>query len=340
MSYTVVKGDTLTAIAKKLGVSLSTLEASNPMGNFNKLSIGQVLNVPGQGANTTSTTSANDAALQTALDAYGAVGVFAKNNPEVQTILNQAVAGQWDAARFQRALWGTSWWQQQSADARNLQVLQATDPATYNANVAEKAAEVSQLATGLGLQGFDANSLATQALQYGWSTQVLQQHIVDSSQAALVNGQATGSLGDYENQVRSTFQAYGVQMSDDWYTNQAKEIAAGRQTTGGLANQAIGYASTLYPQYTDAFKSGKTLSDIATPYLQQMQQTLEIDPTNVSLQDSTIQRALQGDGTNPTPMYAFIQGLKADPRWQQTTNAKNDAYDMLAKIGKDWGFVS
>lgn len=342
MSYTVVRGDTLGSIAAKLGISLSALETANPMSNFNKIGVGQVLNVPGKGTAAPAPAGAAPAAdpnLQTALSAYGAVGVFAQSNPQVAGILNQAVAEQWDAARFQRALWGTDWWKSFNESQRQLQVLQATDPQAYNAQLAEKSNEVSDLATGLGLTGFDANNLALQALSFGWSTAVLQQHLVDSSRPRTVNGQATGSLGDYQNQVRQTFSSYGLQFSDEWYTMVAHEIAAGRQTTGGMQNEAIGYASSLYPQYTEAFKQGKTLSDIAQPFLQQMQQTLEVDPANVTLTDPTIQRALQGDGKAPTPLWQFTQQLKQDPRWQQTTNAKNDAYDMLAKIGQDWGFV-
>ena len=167
MSYTVAKGDTLAGIAKKLGVSLSVLEQANPMPNFNKIGIGQVLNVPGQGATTAGAAAPNDDQLQTALSAYGAVGVFAQNNPQIATILKQAVDGQWDAARFQRALWGTDWWKNTQDNTRQLQVLQATDPATYNANIAEKANEVTDLGNGLGLSGFDANSIALQAMQNG-----------------------------------------------------------------------------------------------------------------------------------------------------------------------------
>lgn len=343
MAYTVSSGDTLSGIAKKLGVSLADLEAANPMPNFNKISVGQQLTVPGQGGGGGQPAAGNQQNaidLNTALDEYGAVGVFAQSNPEVKAKLDQAVREGWDAARFQRELWTTNWFKAQSDNQRQLQVLQATDPQTYNSNLSEKAAEINQLAIGLGLTGVNANSLAQQALWNGWSSSVLQQHIVDSGQARLVQGQATGSLGDYQNQVRSTFNAYGVNMTDSWYAWIAKEIAAGRQTVAGMQNEAIGYGSALYPQYTNAFKSGKTLSDIAEPYIQQMSQTLEMDPSAINLSDRFVQQALHGDGKNPTPLWQFQNQLRQDPRWQKTANAKNAAFDVLAKIGQDWGFAS
>lgn len=49
-SYNVKSGDTGLGIAKKLGVSLSELERVNPSINWGRLSIGQKINVPGQGS--------------------------------------------------------------------------------------------------------------------------------------------------------------------------------------------------------------------------------------------------------------------------------------------------
>jgi LysM repeat protein len=49
-TYTVVRGDTMSGIARKLGVSLASLISANPqVTNPNVISIGQVLNVPGEG---------------------------------------------------------------------------------------------------------------------------------------------------------------------------------------------------------------------------------------------------------------------------------------------------
>lgn len=279
--------------------------------------------------------------VQTALDAYGAVGTWAQSNPEIKTLFDTAVAQGWDATRFERELWGTQWWQQNQQNVRNLQVLQATDPATYNAQMSQKAAEITQTAFGLGLNpgSADVNYLALSALQNNWSDAVLREHMVDWFKPATQNGQALGTLGDYENTIRSTFNSYGVKMSDDFYQWNAQQVAAGRATTQGLANEAIGYATTLYPQYADQFKSGKTLSDIATPYIQQMGQILETDPTAIDIYDPTIQKALQGNGQAPTSMWDFQQQLKQDPRWGTTQNAKNAAADVVAKIGQDWGFL-
>jgi hypothetical protein len=79
--------------------------------------------------------------------------------------------------------------------------------------------------------------------------------------------------------VRNTFASYGLQMSDSWYQIVTREIQAGRQTVGGMDNEAIGYASNMFPQYAQDFKEGRTLNDIAQPFIQRMGNTLEMDPS-------------------------------------------------------------
>lgn len=344
MAYTVVKGDTLSSIASKLGVSLSALEAANPMSNFNRIGIGQQINVPGKSAAAAAAPAAvdpNSQQYQTALSEYGAVATFAQNNGEVNGILQQAIQGEWDAARFERALWGTNWYKSLSDNQRQLQVQQATDPGSYQQQLHSMSDKITGIANGIGVN-IDPASLAQQALWNGWDQATLTRLIAQQGTAPRdANGYTGGQIGDVENHLRTTYASYGIKMADSWYTNAAQQVAAGTQTTGGLDNEAVGYASKMYPQYAQDFFEGRTLSDIAQPFIQQMGQTLEVDPSSINLMtDPTIQKALQGDGKTPMTTYQFQQQLKADPRWGKTDNAKNAAYDTLAQIGKDWGFMS
>jgi hypothetical protein len=278
---------------------------------------------------------------QTALSEYGAVATFAQSNPEVNTILQQAIAGEWDAARFERALWGTNWYKSLSDNQRQLQVQQVTDPGTYNQQVQAKIGQIDLLSSQLGksLSKQDMSNLAGLALWNGWNDATLQAYVAQGYGNTEINGAMTGQAGDTENHIRSTYAAYGLPVTNDFVNQQVGLVLAGRQTTGGIDNQAIAAASKLYPQYAQDFTEGRTLSDIAQPFMQQMGTTLEIDPSSITLNDSTIQKALQGDGTTPMTLYQFNQSLKADPRWAKTDNAKNAGYDLLAQVGKDWGFT-
>lgn len=55
-TYQVVSGDTGNNIAKKLGITFAQLEAANPGVNWTNLQIGQVLQVPGSGSGSSTTT--------------------------------------------------------------------------------------------------------------------------------------------------------------------------------------------------------------------------------------------------------------------------------------------
>lgn len=277
---------------------------------------------------------------QTALSQYGAIGVFAQSNPELSAKLQEAIANQWDAARFQRELWTTNWYKSLNDNQQQLQVLQATDPAQYNNVVLQKANQIQLQAQSIGLAGIDYNAVAKLALQNNWDNATLQWYMNDKAGGHLANtgGALIGSSGEYQQHIYNTLASYGVPINDQFVNEQVKQIQAGQQTIGGVDTQVWAQARRLYPQYATDFDEGRTLSDIAKPYIQQMATTLELDPSAIKLTDPTIQKALQGDGTNATPLYAFQQQVKQDPRWQQTDNAKNAAYDTLAQIGKDWGF--
>lgn len=60
-SYTVVRGDTLSAIAHRLGVSVASLAKANSLSNPNRIFVGQRLTVPSSGGATTVTSTPNQA---------------------------------------------------------------------------------------------------------------------------------------------------------------------------------------------------------------------------------------------------------------------------------------
>ena len=68
MSYTVVRGDTLSKIAQKFGTTYQELARINGISDPNKISVGQVLKVPKSTSNTSQNSSSN-----TSYDTYTVV---------------------------------------------------------------------------------------------------------------------------------------------------------------------------------------------------------------------------------------------------------------------------
>lgn len=277
--------------------------------------------------------------MQTAIANYGFVAVFAQSNPEIKAILEEAAANEWDSARFERRLWDTAWWKGTDETRRSLQILQSTDPASYNAQLAIKADQINTLAAGYGKTGYDPYALAKAALENGWNDNQLRQVISDTTAFRSVDGALTGQAGEIETHVRNTWASFGMSLSDEWAKNYAQEVLSGRQTLGGLDNEAARRAKQMFPNFADAFDQGKTLREIADPYITTLANTLELPPDQVNLQDPYIKKALQGQNGEPTSLWQFERSLKDDARWQYTKQANNEAYSLVQQIGKDWGFM-
>lgn len=278
--------------------------------------------------------------LATAMTQYGYVSELAKTNPEIQAKLNQAVAEEWDSARFDREIRSTQWFQSRTEQQRQIAVQKATDPATYNNTLLQKQNEVYLAANRMGLSGVNAWEVATLALENGWSDNVLQGWLADKYRAATTaSGGWTGSAGEIESHIRQTWADYGLTISDATVGTYTTAVLAGRNTLGGVDNEARNYAKAAYPPFAQQLDSGLNMQQIADPYMQTMANTLELSATSVKLSDPAIKRALQGTDGKPLAMWDFERQLKDDARWQETKQAKNETYSVLQQVGKDWGFL-
>jgi LysM repeat protein len=345
LSYTVVRGDTLSSIARKLGVSLSALEQANPMGNFNKIGVGQQLNVPGGGAPAPSGPSGSQ--VQQAIDQYGPMYQIVEAVPELKQIAQDAITQQYSQNQLTAKVMGSQWYQTHANSVRNLIMTQASDPAEYQQQIDNAVKLVTQTADSMG-RNVDANSLAWQYLANGWTTQTLQDAIGGTGNATAepgASGADWGTAGQVQAHLTQVAQEYGVPYTDDFVQQWVNRIQSGTDTTDGFDQVMKARAKAAYPQFAAQIDAGQTMTQIADPYMAQMAKTLEVPQSQVTLNDPYIKQALSsvdpktGAMTNQ-PLWKFEQTLKADPRYGQTDQAKADAYTMLNKIGTDWGFTT
>jgi hypothetical protein len=91
------------------------------------------------------------------------------------------------------------------------------------------------------------------------------------------------------------------------------------------------------PQHVkDMLKSGINLETVYSPYKTAMATVLEIPSSAISLDDPTLRLALGPD--KEMTMYDYQKALRKDTRWQYTNNAKEDVFDSVNKVLKDFGF--
>jgi hypothetical protein len=289
----------------------------------------------------------NPQQTQQAIDTYGPMAQIINSVPALQQLMQEAVGQQWSQNQFQAKVMASPWYQQHSDTLRNLIMTQAADPAAYRQQLQNAVRQVSQTAAAMG-RNMSQQAMQNMAYQYlaeGWNTQSLQDTIgwtANATQEAGGNGAYAGQAGQIQTHLEQVARSYGVPYTDQYIADWTTRIQRGQDSTDGFDAQMRGRAKMQYPQFAAQLDAGATMTQIADPYMAQMAKTLEVPQTSVTLQDPYIQKALsqrdpKSGAVTSQPMYAFEQTLKADPRYDNTAQAKTDAYSTLAQIGKDLG---
>jgi hypothetical protein len=277
--------------------------------------------------------------MQEALDQYGFVGTLAKQHPELKGLLAQAVKGEWNSARFERALQDTKWYKALSERKRQVALLKTTDPATWKANLANKTTELTSLASRMGVK-INAAYWAERALENDWDEASLRAIVMTNYDPRMTG---SGEAKEIEAQLRETYTAYGMPVSADKVDDFKRQIMAGRNTIGGIQQAVITAAKKHYSQFAEEIDAGLSIRDIADPFVQTMANTLEISPTDIGLSDKYIKQALSARDSSGKPatmsLSEFERQLKNDARWGRTKQAKDETYSVLQQVGQDWGFL-
>lgn len=295
---------------------------------------------------------------------YGYVQDLANAVPDIKKLLKQATKENWSPEKFTDELRDTDWWKQNSDSAKKMLELEKADPAEYKQQLAQAQTHVKQIAAQLGvsLTGAQIKSQATADLYQGLDDTTLQQNI-----GALFSEVPTSGGGQSVQmamQLKQAASAYGLPVTQQWIDGHIRQMLSTGTGLEGATQDLINQAKSAYPSLMAQLDAGQTVQDIAQPFMAQMAQTLEIDPSQINLQDATIQRALKGQTTLQTPsaagggnsagglkqptltpsgpmtLFDFQNQLRNDPRWQRTENAKQTAYSMLHSLGRTFGFAS
>jgi hypothetical protein len=147
------------------------------------------------------------------------------------------------------------------------------------------------------------------------------------------------------SQVRNIidqFQVLGV--SDAEAKIAAKQIAMGKKTIADYTTELQKVAIREYPQFADRFKLDPTLTtyDIASPVINMVAKTLEMDPKNIKMDHPVVlayTRSAGADGKGVAPSYYdLLLKTKQLPEYQKTQQANNEARDSASSLGKALGY--
>ena len=278
---------------------------------------------------------------------YGWSMAFLNPHPELKQLFNQAVKNTWTPERFVAELRDTNWFKHNSASVRQFMVNRATDPASWQNDLNKTIAHVSNVwgATfGVPLDGDLAQKWAIRAMKFGWSEEQINDHLVQSMnfRKLLRNDSMGGTAAQTANQIRTLASDYGVGATNKWIATQMERVLKGNDTMDGVLNSLKERAKSKYEAFGDQLDAGKTMSDIADPYVQEMSQLLEMNPSQLGATSHMIQKALtrRVDGkSQPMSIADFGDAVRKDPRWMHTQQA-NDQFSQTAYgLLQNWGLI-
>lgn len=275
---------------------------------------------------------------------YGYAAAFFNSNPELASLINQAVSGQWTPDKFRAALMASQWYRSQTESMRSWIEVQSRDPAEAQKRIDDKARAIQQMANqqGISLSADRLRAMALDSISMGWDDLTLQQAV--AAEWSYKPGGTSGGAATLEVRVKQLADDYGVTVSDAQVADFVGGSMAGRYTEDNIADFLRDQARSKYPGLNGYLDVGMTVKQVAGPYIQSYAQILEQGPETVSVNDPAIQRALQGvpakDQQPPVKaqsLYDFERDLRKDPRWLTTKNAKDSVQNTALGVLKDFG---
>lgn len=276
---------------------------------------------------------------------YGFTEAFFRADPELWALFSKAKAGQWTAGKWQAEFMKTQWFRSREASMRQWSDLTTRDPAEAQNKITERAANISDRFTQMGITIDEATltMLASQSLQYSWSED--QMNNVIGSYVHYTPGATSGGIAEMENQINTMAYQFGVSVTSEQMQNWIQGLVNKSFTDDNVTDFIRDAAKSKYAGLTPQLDSGRTTRDIAGQHIAEYSRLLEMDPGNVNLDDPILARALQGtvDPRTGLPqsqtVFQMSQDVKKDSRWLGTKNARDDMMGATYGILQDMGLM-
>lgn len=277
---------------------------------------------------------------------YGWAYSFLKSIPSVKSIFDQMVDETWTKEKFMAKLRDTEWWKKNSDTMRKAQQEKKIDPATYKARQEATSIQIRQLAAEIGavVPPKKLTKIVDQVIATGIDQDEDMLRNILGGYVGFTNDQTLrGQAGQVANSLKEFAYQNGVSIDNQTILNQSQLVVRKMATDEDFKNQIVAQAASAYPAYTQQLQAGMTMMDIASPYIQQMADDLQIPSTKINLQDPLIKQALNGTDKQGKPvgmdLTTFQNVVRTDPRWGQTGKAQDNVMNVGATVLRDMGLL-
>jgi len=281
---------------------------------------------------------------QAAKEQYGGYYAIIESVPEIATLIENAVKGDWSDAKFEYELKQTSWFKTNSASARTWDTLKQTDPASAQQQIDKRSNDIRTLASNLGVNFDDAtiSRLSENSLRGGWDEQTLQNSV--GAEAVKNTGTMSQlSTGFFGQQLKQTAAKYGVSLSEETFNGWTNRIATGKDNLQSFNTYALNTAKALYPGISAQLDAGQTFAEITDPYRQTAARILEINPETIDFGDPRWAQAVTftTDRGEARPMNynewgKYLRNTRSFG-YEYTTEAKQRAFEVTNQLANIFG---
>lgn len=213
----------------------------------------------------------------------GMIGFF-NSNPEIRNLLTAAAREGWSPEKLQGEIMGTNWYRGTAASARDFEILEQTDPATAQAQVAATGAQIRDSAQtlGIGMSGATIAQLAWQANRNGWNdAQTVDALLYGLNWSTVEAGQLTANV----DEIKDLAGDYLVDISDSTARQYSARMASGEMTMAGVESALIASAKGRFSWMASEIEQGVKPIDYFAPVRDTIARTLEVAPETINLMD-------------------------------------------------------
>ena len=291
---------------------------------------------------------------------YAFVAALIKADPDIRAIWENAVAQGYEGStgkkKFQLEIRESNWYKNNNKYAREAwtayQLSKQGQGADWQLLTEDARLAIQEAAAAVGskVSPERMKELENKYIYEGWGKRANGQALLQKALAEGIGEQETpggggmamrGSSGDLAGTLRSMAVNNGLSYSEGWYQSAARSVASGLTTEADWQRDIQEQAATMWPVFADKIRAGVSAKDLASPYVNIMAQTFEIDPESISLNDPYVRQALGGfdDNGNPVPtnLWDFQLKLREDPRWSTTKKAQDETSSVANTVLQMFG---
>jgi len=357
---------TTTAKDSVSGLNKKQTPSKTPSKTTTDTTFTEPMTISGQVSTKTPTTKMGiDDIYAKAAAEFGAIDTIFKSNPELASLMTQAVTDNWTAARWASELQNTTWFKSNATDLqqrgfykrqytdlinaipagatdRQTQIDALDSSTTYGRGLAsvKRIIQNEAIAEGAVIEDAALNTLAQDIYDHALEkdTLAIRDYVkaqIKYQPGKILSGKAGADLAD----LKATAKANGLDIDKAFGSSiqgWLQKLAGGEsvETYKNIIRQAA--KAGLPERVASLLDNGVDLETVYTPYKNILASTLEINPNSITLDDPTLRSAIGPD--KEMSLYDYQRQLRKDPRWQYTNNARSETSSAVMKVLQDFGF--